>query len=75
MRYGAFIGAWVVVGSLAGNWMADIYVKKSGKLSVFVWILCLVFMIAAVFTPFVAYNQLSTDHQNGISIMAFTSPC
>jgi len=31
VRYGSFIGAWVVVGSLFGLFMADIYVKKSGK--------------------------------------------
>ena len=31
LRYGSFIGAWVVVGSLSGLFMADIYVKKSGK--------------------------------------------
>lgn len=31
VRYGAFIGTWVVIGSLAGNFAADSYVKKSGK--------------------------------------------
>jgi hypothetical protein len=56
VKYGLFIGGWVVLGSLLGLMLADAYVKKSGKQSIFVWLLCLVFIIAAVVTPFVAYN-------------------
>jgi hypothetical protein len=44
------------MGSLLGLVLADSYVKKSGKQSIFVWLLCLVFIIAAVATPFVAYS-------------------
>jgi uncharacterized membrane protein YfcA len=55
LRYGGFIGTWVVFGSLGGLIAADAYVKKSGKQSVFVWLLCIVFMIAASLTPFVAW--------------------
>ena len=54
-RYGLFIGMWCVVGSLTGLILADNYVKKSGKQSVFVWLLVLVFVICAVVTPVVAY--------------------
>lgn len=59
VAYGSFIGAWVVVGSVIGLIMADAYMKKSGKSSIIVWLLCLVFIIAAVVSPFVAYDQLS----------------
>jgi hypothetical protein len=31
VSYGAFIGTWVVVGSLFGNYAADSYAKKKGK--------------------------------------------
>ena len=75
LQYGAFLGAWVVVGSLSGMFAADSYVKKSGKQSVFVWILCIVFIIAAALTPYVAYKQLSNEVQAGQNIMAFISPC
>jgi uncharacterized membrane protein YfcA len=74
-QYGAVIGLWVVCGSLLGMYFADSYVKKSGKQSVFVWLLCLVFFIAAGGTPFVAYDQLSGLKAQGQNIMAFISPC
>lgn len=51
VRYAAFIGTWVVVGSLMGNFAADKYAKKSGKQSIFVWLLFIVFTIAAGLTP------------------------
>lgn len=54
-RYGMFIGMFCSIGSLIGLILTDIYVKKSGKQSVFVWLLVLVFIIAAVATPFVGY--------------------
>ena len=31
LHYGTFVGAWVVLGSLLGLFLADKYVKKSGK--------------------------------------------
>lgn len=75
MQYGAILGLWVVGGSLVGMVLADHYVKKSGKQSVFVWLLCFVFIIAAVGTPFVAVSQLKSLVRSGGNMMAFTSPC
>lgn len=60
LKYGLFVGLWCVVGSLLGLFLADHFVKKSGKLSIFVFILSLVFFISAGVTPYVAYNQLSS---------------
>jgi uncharacterized membrane protein YfcA len=57
-RYGLFIGAFCSVGSLLGLSLADKLVKKVGGQSVLVWMLCMVFFIAVVLTPFVAYFQL-----------------
>ena len=71
LKYGAFVGTWVVIGSLGGLVMADAYVKKSGKQSLFVWLLVIVFVIAAIVTPFVAYSQLSDQVKNDESIIAF----
>ena len=75
LRYGGFIGTWVVVGSLGGLIAADAYVKKSGKQSVFVWLLCIVFIIAASLTPFVAWKQLGGMVHDGQSITSFSSLC
>ena len=74
-RYGFFVGMWCVGGSLLGLVLADSYVKKSGKQSIFVWLLCLVFIICAVATPVVAYFQLSGLVRDGQSIMAFSPLC
>ncbi len=54
-RYGLFIGMFCSIGSLIGLILTDHFVKKSGKQSIFVWLLVLVFIIAAVATPFVGY--------------------
>lgn len=75
VRYASFIGTWVVVGSLLGNIAADAYAKKSGKQSIFVWLLAIVFLIASTVTPYVAYNQLSQVVKDGHSIIDFSTPC
>ena len=70
--YASFIGAWVVFGSIGGNIAADYYVKKKGgKQTIFVWLLAVVFLICAGVTPFVAFDQLSKDMENGKSIIGF----
>jgi uncharacterized membrane protein YfcA len=74
-RYGMFIGMFCSIGSLLGLILTDNYVKKSGKQSVFVWLLVLVFIIAAVATPFVGYYQLSADAADGFDIMGFQRIC
>ena len=56
VRYGVYIGGWVIVGSILGLLLADHFVKKSGKQSIFVWILSFVFFLCAIITPFVAYK-------------------
>ncbi len=71
-RYGFFVGMWCVGGSLLGLVLADSYVKKSGKQSIFVWLLCFVFIICAATTPVVAYFQPSGLVKDGQSIMAFS---
>jgi uncharacterized membrane protein YfcA len=56
VRYGLYIGGWVIVGSILGLILADYFVKKSGKESIFVWILSFVFVLCAIVTPFVAVD-------------------
>ncbi len=55
-RYGLFIGMFCAIGSLLGLIVADYFVKKSGRQSIFVWILFFVFLLAASITPLVAYD-------------------
>ena len=62
-KYGLFVGGCNIVGSLIGLVLADLYVKKSGKTSLFVWLLGSVFLISLAISPYVSYqslNQLKT---------------
>jgi uncharacterized membrane protein YfcA len=73
--YGIFISFWSAIGSIIGLYMADAYVKKSGKQSIFVWILVIVFIVAAIVGPLFGGYSIYEQKQNGIGIWKFTSPC
>ena len=51
LEYGIWISFWSCIGSLGGLYFADWYVKKSGRQSVFVWVLVVVFILSVVMTP------------------------
>lgn len=51
LRYGVWLSFWSAIGSVIGLYLTDAYVKKSGKQSIFVWILVVVFIIAAIVGP------------------------
>ncbi len=74
-RYGLFIGAFCAVGSLVGLSSADSLVKKVGRQSILVWMLCFVFFMAVAVTPFVAISQLKGLVSQGQDITAFVAPC
>jgi len=73
--YSAWIGLWSVIGSIIGFICAEAYVKKSGRMSFFVWILFVVFVLSVIVTPIAAYFTLKKTVEEGISLMAFKSPC
>ena len=50
-RYGLWISFWSMIGTLIGLYSADMYVKKSGKQSIFVWMLVAVFILSAIVSP------------------------
>lgn len=50
-EYATWLSFWSSIGSVIGLYLADSYVKKSGKQSIFVWILVVVFIISAIVAP------------------------
>ncbi|MFO0117215.1 MAG: hypothetical protein ACK521_06240 [bacterium] len=50
-QYGLWISFWSMIGTLIGLYSADMYVKKSGKQSIFVWMLVAVFILSAIVAP------------------------
>lgn len=49
--YGLWISFWSAIGSMAGLIYADWYSKKSGRQSIFVFVLVIVFLLSLVMTP------------------------
>lgn len=70
--YGLWISFWSMIGTIIGLYCADLYVKKSGKQSIFVWILVVVFIISAIVAPIFGGLSIAAS-QN--PLMEFTSPC
>ena len=70
--YGLWISFWSMIGTIIGLYCADLYVKKSGKQSIFVWILVVVFIISAIVAPIFGGLSIAAS-QN--PLWQFTSPC
>ena len=70
--YGLWISFWSMIGTIIGLYAADVYVKKSGKQSIFVWLLVVVFVLSAIVAPIFGGISIS---QSSEPIWGFTSPC
>jgi len=73
--YSGWLGAWSVVGTVIGFIFAEMYVKKSGRQSFFVWMLVAVFVLSVIITPIAAYFSIKKETEAGVGILAFDSPC
>ena len=57
-EYGGWLGLWSVIGSCVGMIAAEKFVKRTGRPSIFVWVLFFVFALSVVVTPIFAYWQI-----------------
>lgn len=55
LRYGTWLGFWSVIGAAIGLVLTEKAVKKTGRPSIFVWILVGVFGLSALITPIFGY--------------------
>jgi uncharacterized membrane protein YfcA len=75
LEYGCWIGLWSCIGSFFGLKFTDWYVKKSGKQSIFVWVLVIVFGLSVVATPIFGGLSIRKQMQQGHYLWAFCSIC
>ena len=75
LPYGVWLGSMSMIGSILGLIFVDWYIKRSGRQSIFVWVLVFVFLLSVIATPLFGYQSLSAEKQHGADIMAFNPIC
>jgi uncharacterized membrane protein YfcA len=73
--YGVWISAWSVAGTIGGLMVADWFVKKTGRTSIFVWVLVFMFALSCVIIPISSSGELKEDIDAGVDIWGFTNFC
>ena len=75
INYGLWISAWSLVGTVLGLWLTDLYSKRSGRQSVFIWILVVMFGMSAIVIPITSSNEIVQEVGAKIPVWQFTSIC
>lgn len=75
IRYGLWISLWSVIGTLFGLCGANWYMKKSGRQSIIVWCLVIIFVLSTIAIPLFGGMSLHNEWKNGANLMLFKSPC
>jgi uncharacterized membrane protein YfcA len=71
LYYAMWLGLWSVLGAGFGLILTEMGVKKTGRPSIFVWLLFLVFLLSVVITPIFSYIQISEAHKVGVPYFEF----
>ena len=58
VAYGFWISLWSVFGTIAGLKLADFAVKKTGRVSIFIWILVFMFIVSVIVIPLAAAKDI-----------------
>lgn len=75
LNYGVWISFWSLGGALMGMSVTDRVVQMTGKPSILVWVLVVVFVLSTVTTPIFGGMDLYYLHSIGEDIFAFTAYC
>ena len=75
IAYGLWIGLFSTLGMIISLLYAQEYIKKSGRQSLIVWSLVVVFFIAIITVPIFGIASLKNQAEEGVDIKAFTSVC
>ena len=73
--YAIWVSVFSLTGSILGMIATDKVVKATGKPSIMVWVLCLVFVISTLATPLFGYFILKDEKSHGTNIYAFYPLC
>ena len=74
-EYACWISAFALLGSILGMLVMDKVVKMTGKASIMVWVLLLVFVISTISTPIFGAFSLNENAKGGHDIYAFSPLC
>jgi len=73
--YALWISTFSIIGSIIGMMMTDKLVKATGKASIMVWVLVLVFIISTIATPIFGAFDLTNLARHEFNIYAFVNLC
>lgn len=75
LYYGMWIGFWSCLGMVAGLLMTNYYMKKSGRQSIIVWALVIIFVSSVIAIPIFGGLSLSKEVDEGLDLWAFSDVC
>ena len=70
-----WIGFWSCLGMVAGLILTQYYMKKTGRQSIIVWCLVVIFVISTFAIPIFGGLSLKKEADEGLDLMAFSSLC
>ena len=73
--YGMWIGAWSCVGMVIGLLITNFYMKRTGRQSVIVWCLVVIFAVSVIAIPIFGGLSLKEEADEGKNLMEFESLC
>lgn len=73
--YALWIGLWSTLGTLLGLVATGWYMRVSGRQSIIVWILVLIFFLSVIAIPVFGGKSLMEQHDQGFDIFAFNDIC
>lgn len=68
LPYSFWLGAWATFGSVAGMWLTNLYMRMSGRQSIIVWMLVLVFVISVISIPILGGLSILKEMEQGKNI-------
>lgn len=72
LKYACWISTFSLVGSVLGMMATDKVVQMTGRASIMVWVLVLVFVISTISTPLFGGFSIHDEAEAGTDIYAFT---
>jgi uncharacterized membrane protein YfcA len=75
LPYSLWLGAWATFGSVVGMWLTNLYMRMSGRQSVIVWALVLMFVISVIAIPTLGGLSIKKEMDLGHDIFKFGSLC
>lgn len=73
--YGFWIGFWSCFGMVLGLCGAQVYMKKTGRQSIIVWVLVFLLFVSTIAIPIFGGISLKKEADEGKDLMAFSDIC